>query len=163
MRNLILGVTLIAVFSVILFIAIPKGIWVPARLGPGAVSPAAWPRLITIGVMLLGLALIVQGTLQLRREGRLAKPARVTADDALSLPLASAKVAAALALLVLYFWFLHVLGIVLTSMIALPLFSLLYGEKRLRVLIPIAVLLPVALYYFFTVVAHIPMPTGIFG
>ncbi len=161
MKSVILGSILLLVFGVVLFVAIPNGIWIPSRLPDGAISPAAWPRVVTIGLMFLGAVLIVQGLKQ-RKVSPAPTPVPPAADD-LPGPVARLKIVAAVALLALYAWGLHVIGIVLSSALAFFLFALLYGERRLTILLPVAVLLPVGLYYFFTQVAHIPMPTGIFG
>ena len=55
------------------------------------------------------------------------------------------------------------LGIVATSAVAILLMTTLSGYRNWKVIIPVAALLPVGLYYFFLKVAHIPMPLGIFG
>ena len=36
------------------------------------------------------------------------------------------------------------------------------GERRYRFFVPVAVLLPIVLYYFFTKIAAIPIPLGFF-
>ena len=38
----------------------------------------------------------------------------------------------------------------------------LHGERRLAVLVPVSIGLPIALYLFFLKVANTPMPLGIF-
>ncbi len=163
MKTAALGIVLIVVFAVVLFVAIPNGIWVPQSLPDGAISPAAWPSVVSTGLILLGMVLVAQGLFEVKAMQGAPRQRAARADDALPAALAWGKIAGALMLLALYAWALHVLGIVLSSVIALPLFALLYGERRVVILAPLAILLPVGLYYFFTQVANIPMPTGIFG
>lgn len=57
---------------------------------------------------------------------------------------------------------LPTLGFVVTSTIVLFVLLLLAGERKPVWLVFIPALLPVSLFFFFTKVANIPIPTGIF-
>ena len=63
--------------------------------------------------------------------------------------------------LVVYLLILEPLGIVMASMIGLLLFAVIFGEKKIKILLPITLLFPICLYYFFVKVANIPLPLGI--
>ena len=65
--------------------------------------------------------------------------------------------------LIVYYGLVLPLGIVISSMLALSGFALIYGERRLKIILPLSVLLPVGLYYFFVKIANIPMPLGLFN
>ncbi len=47
-------------------------------------------------------------------------------------------------------------------MVAVVVFTALHGETRIQYYVPVAILGPVALYYFFLKVALVPMPLGVF-
>ena len=61
-----------------------------------------------------------------------------------------------------YYLLIDWLGMVLASVIAVIVFVLMCGERRYKIMLPVAMILPVGLYYFFLKVASIPMPLGIF-
>lgn len=160
LKTLVLGAVLITVSLLILFVAIPLGIWVPAHLRQGALSPAAWPRVVTIALLVLGVAMLVQGLRQ-----RLADSARAAGMHEMSIRPRHArlKTAVAMGILVVYYELVRWLGIVVASALALPALSFLYGERRMGMLVALALILPAALYAFFVYVAKIPMPLGILG
>ena len=69
----------------------------------------------------------------------------------------------ALVLLAGYYLLLDILGMVVTSALALLTFMLLGGERRPVLIVAITVILPVALFLFFRYVANVSIPMGIFG
>ena len=161
-KDILLGAILVTGFSLMLLVFIPKGIDVPKGIRIAATAPDYWPKLISAAIVLLGLVILFQGIRQIIRDGN-AHAGRPSAADAPIRQAAFFRTAAALAGLLLYYLLVEPLGIVLSSMLALPIFAVIYGERRLKVLIPLALLLPAALYVFFTKLANIPMPLGIFA
>lgn len=161
-KDILLGAILVIGFSFMLLVFIPMGIDVPKGIRIAATAPDYWPKLISAVMVLLGLVLLSQGIRQILRDRR-SHAGGKTAADAPIRRSAFFRTAAALAGLPLYYLLVEPLGIVLSSMLALPFFAVIYGERRLKVLIPLALLLPAALYVFFTKVANIPMPLGIFA
>ena len=154
LRKLVLGGLLIVGFGLMLGVLIPLAVSVPAGVKLAALSPDFWPRRIAGGLVVLGVLLAGQGIAGLRRRsgrGRRFNRARLF------------RTGAAIAGLLAYYALVEPLGIVAASMVALPAFAWLYGERRTKVLAPLAVLLPLALYFFFTRLANIPMPLGIFA
>jgi hypothetical protein len=135
---------------------VPKGIKITAT------APDYWPKLISAGIALLGFVVLVQGILWINRKRPQPDGNKVT-ENGQKQKTAFLKTTAAMVGLLAYCWLIVPLGIVAPSMIALPGFAVIYGERRLTVLVPLALLLPMALYFFFTRVANIPMPLGIFA
>ena len=76
---------------------------------------------------------------------------------------APARWIGALVLLAGYYLLLDILGMVVTSALALLTFMLLGGERRPVLIVAITVILPVALFLFFRYVANVSIPMGIFG
>jgi hypothetical protein len=161
-KDVLLGAMLVIGFSLMLLVFIPRGIDVPNGIRIAATAPDYWPKLISAVTVLLGLVLLSQGIRQILRD-RHSHAGGKSAADARIRRVGFFRTAAALAGLLLYYLLVEPLGIVLSSMLALPFFAVIYGERRLKVLIPLALLLPAALYVFFTKVANIPMPLGIFA
>lgn len=160
LKTLLLGAVLIFVALLLLLVGIPIGIWVPAHLGPGALSPAAWPRAIALGLLMLGTLITAQAVLQRRAHSLIERVTAAKETHSLS-PYSTLKTIAAMAMLFGYYLLVRWLGIVLASAVALPALSVLYGERRFRLLIGIGLILPTALYAFFVYVAKIPMPLGV--
>ncbi len=160
-KSIILGVILMAAFGLVLGVVIPLGVQVPSSIKVAALAPDFWPRIVTVGIIVLGAVLTAGGVVRFRRHGASAATPP-DAEEVRARRVAAAKITAAMALLLAYYALVPWLGIVVASIVALPAFAALYGERRWTVLVPLSVALPVAMYYFFTRVASIPMPLGIF-
>ncbi len=161
----ILGALLAAGALVMLFIIIPISVQVPKSNKVLALSPDFWIKIIVWITLLLGAYLILQGLRNARRELSEAETAAIKEKQTHhhSLRRSILMVLIAIANLFLYYFLIQWLGIILASSISVVTFVLLCGERRLKIMLPIAALLPVGLYYFFLKVASIPMPLGIFS
>lgn len=163
-RSLILGGIVLAMFAVVLWVLIPIGIWVPRSVPVAANSPAFWPRVIAIGMLVLGALEFGRGLIGVRRGGG-RQLAAAPESDPLRYPsrMAAARVAAAMLLMLAYYYAVQWLGMLAASVLAIVVFAGFYGERRAWLLVPVAVALPLALYYFFVNLAHVPLPQGVFG
>jgi len=159
---------LILFFLFTLFFLIPKGVYVPANINIRVMSPDFFPRAVAIFVILMSLILALQNILvsgskkrypdqnverKLPQEGK---------DNDKIRKLKIIKICVAIFLLFMYFQAVSLIGILPSSAIFLLAFSFLYGERRFKIIIPLAVFLPIILYFFFTRLANIPLPKGIF-
>lgn len=148
-RDLWVGLGTAALFAYVLLVVIPEQIRTPEGISM-VMSPAFWPSVVAALAIVLGLALAVKGFFSAGGEA---------ADEGEAGPM-TWRTAAAIALLIAYYWLLKPLGIVLGSIVALLTLGVLFGERRFVVLTALAVVLPSVLYLFFTDVASIPMPLG---
>ena len=82
--------------------------------------------------------------------------------DPRSIWIKTLKVLSAIVLLFLYYQTVVWIGILYASILFLLIFSVLYGERRFKITLPLAVALSLTIYLFFTKIAQIPLPTGIF-
>jgi hypothetical protein len=57
-----------------------------------------------------------------------------------------------------YIVLLEVAGYLLTTVAALGLLMFLYGQRRVKILLPVTIGLPVVIYLFFTKVLQIVLP-----
>jgi hypothetical protein len=162
-RDIFLGCLLVAGFSLVALVVIPAAVPVPKSIKVAALSPDFWPRVIAAGLAVMGAVLMLQGLIRWIRERHRAKPKRESREQVKGKRSSFARTAGIMAGLVVYYGLVQPLGIVVSSMLALSGFALIYGERRLKILFPLTVLLPIGLYYFFVKVANIPMPLGLFN
>ena len=153
--DLILGGITIAFSCLTLFVIIPSGVQNPGQINVMALGPAFWPSVIAIFVFLMGIFVVVQAY---RSHGS----RESTKEDGLA-NFAPVRWVSALVLLAGYYLLLDILGMVVTSALALLTFMLLGGERRAILIVAITVVLPVALFLFFRYAANVAIPMGIFS
>ena len=160
----ILGALLLATSGFLLTVLIPLGVQLPKSNKVLALSPDFWMKIIVWSTLVLGLYILYRGILHARREPHADEVAAVEEDLRHYHPPGRAVFRAAIAVagLMVYFFLIQWIGIVASSVLVIIGFVLLCGERRWKIFLPLAALLPIALYYFFLKVASIPMPLGIF-
>lgn len=157
-NDVVLGIALFAISVFVLAWLIPVGIDSPATIRDPALAPAFWPRIIMVGMTALGVIILLQGLNRIR----LLRAAGVELEPHEPNIAGNLKTAIAAVGLFIFTWSMNWGGIVVPSMAALALYMLLLGERRLTVIIPVSIGVPLALYLFFLKVALVPMPLGIF-
>jgi hypothetical protein len=157
-KDAVFGIALLVLSLFVLFWLIPVGIDSPGSVGNIALAPAFWPRLIIIAMVGLSVLLIFQGL----RDIKVYRETGIGGERQHTSPLGTLKIAVATVMLFVLTWVMTWGGIVVPSMAALAFYMALHGERRLAVLVPVSIGLPVALYLFFLKVANSPMPLGIF-
>ena len=164
-KDCILGASLTVLGSILFLFVIPEGVVVPSSVSSLALAPDLWPRVLALMLLGLGVLLFVPSSLRL-----LGGTAEVTRASSLNFAGASAMArpfgwfvlfVAAIALFV-YWAAIHILGIPVASAIALASFALLYGERRYGVILTLSTVVPVSLYLFFSKIAQVPIPMGVF-
>jgi hypothetical protein len=158
-KDLVFGMALLALSLFVLLWLIPVGIDSPGNINDPALAPAFWPRLIMITMVGLSVILMLQGIRGIRR---IRKSGADREEGHIPNPVGETKVAFAAAMLFVFTWFMTWAGIVVPSMVALVFYIVLHGEKRLKIVAPVAAGVPIGLYLFFLKVAQVPMPLGIF-
>ena len=159
-REVALGVFLMAVSLLAIVVVIPIGVDRPANVPTAALAPQFWPRIVVYVLGLCGVVMAV-GALLRRKPAIDSDPSDTVSND-WPQPKIAIRVGAAIAGLFLFYVSINILGIVVSSGIAIVAFSAGLARPRWRVILPIAVLIPTALYAFFVHVANVPMPLGIF-
>ena len=145
------GAAFLSLGVALVFILIPFGVDEPRRVQFAALSPSYYPRFVAIAMALIGLVVVARAALANSDGGDLD---RVPAGGAL-------KVCAVLLILFATAYLLPLLGFVLASALALVVMMLIAGERNALTIGLVAVLLPLALYLFFTKLAKIPIPGGL--
>ena len=167
-REFLLGVFIIlfAVVGVIFFI--PIGIVVPDN-SPQALAPNFWPLIVMFLVGFSGVAIAAHGFtdfLNLRDIASISTLSKGSMSnlngDSLSFSVAMLRVAVVITAFLVFYLIIPFIGIVLSSSIVLVFLIYYAGDRRWQIILPIAFLLPLFLYFFFVYVANIPMPLGVF-
>jgi len=150
--DLIAGLLLTCIAVLVVWVAIPYGIQEPKKVKFAALSPSYYPRLV--GYCLLAFGLILLATRWFAKKNDVDTSSNLRPKWVLILLAIVVTLAA-------YYIALEPLGFVLASAIAVFVLLLLAGERSILALISIPLLLPMALHFFFTNVANIPIPSGV--
>lgn len=158
-RNLIAALCFLGFGVLAVAVLIPYGIDRPPSVKYRALSPSFWPYIVCIGIGVIGAMLLIYEILAiLSPKGR--TDAAQPPEGARSLWMAC-RPFVAMALLVAIYFFLEFLGFVLTTTVGLAALMLLAGERRPLIVVPVALLLPLALHVFFVKAALRPIPGGL--
>ncbi len=152
-RELIIGFSLTFLGLVVLLLVIPLGVKVPGHLPEAATSPAMWPKATALLLTGAGIAYSVLVLLDHYRSGPVPSSLPEPMAGSWHLIIAALGLFACVALL-------PVLGLPVVSGLALAAYALLLKAARVWLIATMAILLPTALYLFFTRVANIPIPLG---
>ncbi|MEM8976309.1 MAG: tripartite tricarboxylate transporter TctB family protein [Pseudomonadota bacterium] len=158
-KDVLAGLTFVIFGIITLAVLIPVGIQQPPSVQYRALSPSYWPNIVAGAITALGLALLIASVLAERSRDQ-ADGATNHLEPAGSVWLAVRPLVALAICFALYFG-LEPLGFVLTTSIALVALMVLAGEYRPQIVIPVALIVPIALHLFFTKAASVPIPMGI--
>lgn len=151
--ELAIGIFTIAFSAILLAVLIPYGIVTPRKVRLLVLSPLFWPSILGVLLLLCGIILTIQGWL--------------SSDDASAEPGPEypgrpgvLRLAALLALIIVYYLAIPLLGMVWASVLAFLALIAITGTKRWISACVVALVLPLALYSFFNHVAGVPIPQG---
>lgn len=149
-RDLYSGLIFIALGVALLTILVPMGIVEPRKVRFAALSPSYYPKIVAGVLLALGAAVAWRA----RREA-------ASGPAANRHPNARLRIACFIALLGAYALLLPWLGFVAAGFLGLLAAFWIAGERRPKLILPLAVFVPLMLYFFFLKVALIPIPTGV--
>lgn len=148
-RDFLSGLLILLIGVFLMFVLIPVGVDEPAGIEVAALSPAFYPRLVAVVMIILGLSISIKSALG-QSGVALAAP---TMANAL-------KVGIVFIVLFITAYSIGDAGLVLPTVLALAILMVLAGERNPVTIILSAVLVPTLLYLFFTKLANIPIPAG---
>jgi hypothetical protein len=158
-QDTVYGLTVGIGFSLFVFCGIPAWVETPPHVRIAAVSPTFWPRIVSIFLALMGFLLAFGG---MRR--RSLSGLETTPCNAESAPRQrNITPLVTLSVFLAYYLLIDVLGMVLSSVLAMLVMARHYGERNWPVLAFVALALPLTLYAFFVWVAKVPLPLGLFA
>ena len=169
-REIGLGSAIVVFAALGFLLAIPYGIVMPGNIEVLALAPNFWPFVVMAMAGIAGAVITAQGFLDRTKPD--VPHVSATPDEATPVfeeidddrPPAEAAMRATIvvgSLFALYFA-IPFAGIVAGTMVILIFLIWLSGERRWRLILSIAILLPLVLYFFFVHVANVPMPVGVF-
>lgn len=154
-KDRLAGLVFLAFGALCYGVLIPYGIQKPPSVQYQALSPSYWPNFVAIAIGAIGLAL----TLTARGEA-----ATDEATDSAAPPTSAwlkLRPFVALAICFALYFTVDYLGFVLGGAIALVCLMLLAGEIRPHIILPVALIVPLGLFVFFTKAASVPIPMGV--
>ncbi len=158
-KDFYLGAGLAAVSAIFLFFVIPNAVVVPSNIKIISLRPDFWPAVLCIIIIVLSLLLLVTSYIKNRASSAIGKQEHLEEKTA-PRAMAILKPLSVIGILLLYYFAIDFLGIILSSTAALLGLALLYGERNYKMLIPLAIVVPIVLYLFFSKVANVPLPIG---
>lgn len=138
----------------VVFVLIPIGVDEPSNVEFAVLAPSYWPRVICIVLALLGIGMLVRRFLEIQK-------GKAEEEESGIRDLIFWRVGLVIAGTFLIYAVLETLGFVLTGIIALAVLMLIAGERRPLQIALVSLGVPLALYFFFTKAASIPIPAGI--
>ena len=141
--NVPAGIVFLILGVVSLTVLIPYGIDNPPSVQFRSLSPSYWPTVVSIVVSAIGVALLATGFL---KRGTLPEAEVSEPDSSIWLKIRPFLV---FAICVGLYFALETFGFVLTTAVGMFVLMLIGGERRLYLILPICVLIPLALYTFF--------------
>lgn len=132
----------------------------PKRTTTDAPGPHFFPYLITVSILFLSAMLILQGVRGLKDSGGLAdlRPERPPANQNFSI----VRAAAGLLFTGLYFFALSMFGFFWSTPVFFAALMWVTGERRPHVLLGLAIIVPMFLFFLFRDLFQLPLPRGSF-
>jgi len=154
-RDTWLAIGIVAFAAFLLFGLIPFGVTSPSNIRVRVQAPTFWPNIIAAGLLLGGVLLLLQQ--------RFLREADSVIDDATGIPGSPwVRILFISILMLLYYLAIPFLGMVFASMLAIAAFCLMVNTKHRVAALVVSVMLPLAVYAFFSHVAGVPVPQGEF-
>lgn len=159
-KDIWLGIGTIAFGVMLLTFAIPSFVSSPSNVPALVLAPTFWPTIVAYLILVLGAALVASRAFGSSDAG-LDETSRVTEtrDEVIY---GWGRLLAMAVLMVGLVVAIPILGMVLASAIAFALFAVIVVTPRPLTSIIVAVVLPLALYAFFSHVAGVSVPQGRF-
>jgi len=157
--DILFGGFMLALLALVWWVIIPVGIMVPKSIDTAALSPDLWPKIIVLIASISSVFMLLKAWRDVRQPERDSKP-----DDEVYYPMLQAvgRVAAVPLGILAVYYAMWISGIVASCIILLALLIRLAGERRWWLIALNAVVLPMLLYGFFTYLANVPLPLGLF-
>ena len=132
----------------------------PKRTTTDAPGPHFFPYLITVSIIVLAVVLLFQGVRGLKDSGGLAdlRPQRPSGNENFSI----ARAAAGLVLTGLYFFALSTFGFFWSTPVFFAALMWTSGERRPHILLALAIIVPMFLFFLFRDLFQLPLPRGSF-
>ena len=134
----------------LILLLIPRGVVEPGNVELAILSPSYYPKIVSYILILIGLGIFIKNF----PIGFFEEAEKIEKKYLFRMLIVFITILAIV-------FFLPMLGIPLTSGIALLFLLMLGGERRPIIIFLVSTLVPLLIYLFFTKVAQIPIPNGL--
>lgn len=150
-----MGVVVFLFTMVTMFYLIPNQIMVPSTVKAFYMSPAFFPRMLTVILAVLALTLVFWPRFSEQGKGEEKDEETETKIDYKKVIICS------LILFIYAFALIHLLGFITATIMVLAVLMLYAGNRNYRSIILVSILTPLILVLFFSKFVYVPFPTGI--
>jgi protein-S-isoprenylcysteine O-methyltransferase Ste14 len=157
-REIIIGGAFVLLGTTTLFVLVPRSIKVPENIHNIALSPAMWPKAISIFIILLGTFVLANSFIELWRQHK--KSSKISLNIFKINKHFSWRGSLAVAMLLPYYFTTNHFGMLLSSVLAIFIYMLIAGEKNIIALILMSLAFPTLLTLFFIHAAGVTIPLG---
>jgi len=156
-----IGGGVLALGAAVFFWLIPAGVDSPANVAHLSLAPDFWPRIIAVVLALTGLLLMLNpGAAAVDESPSHESPRESPAPSSTGMRVL--RLGVVLAMLFGFYALIPYAGMVVPGMAFIFALTGFAGERRWRLMATVAVAVPLLLYLFFTQVAGVPIPLGVF-
>lgn len=149
--NLVTGVLFLAL-SIFAYLQAANMV---AKLASDQLGPSFWPKCLSIAMMILSVVLIVMGLV-----GKQPADAKAPFDIKSE---GFRRVVKICASMILFGALIYAAGIYIGMLVMLPLCMYLHGERNVKILAGLTVLIVVFIYVVFGIALKVPLPMGLLG
>jgi len=157
-----IGGGVLALGGAVFFWLIPAGVDSPANVAHLSLAPDFWPRIIAVVLALTGLLLMLNPGAAAVHESPSHESPRDESPAPPSTGMRVLRLGVVLAALFGFYALIPHAGMVVPGMVFIFALMGFAGERRWRLMAAVAVGVPLLLYVFFTQVAGVPIPLGVF-
>ena len=159
-KDVWLGIGTILFGVMLLVYAIPGFISAPSNVRKLVLSPILWPTIVAWIVILLGALLIASRVFFTPSEAEQPDPQAIMFETREDKIYAWMRLAASAVLMFGIVATTPYIGMILASILAFALFSIVIMAPRPLISLAVAIAIPVILYFFFEHVAGVSIPQG---
>jgi len=166
-KEIYVGAAMVVIALLGWLVVIPAGIDVPSSVQFRALSPDFWPYIIMGMLGVSGAIVFVVAYLErkaMMAAGNEDEPADPEAGALVEHPFQTRVLRSLFGMACLFAFYVAIgyLGVVVSSIAVVLVLTTALGQRNWKRVVPMAVLLPILLYFFFVYVAQVPMPLGVF-
>lgn len=125
----------------------------PVILKYEKMGPGFWPKMVLIGIVVVAVSLMVEAIRSRRKTVQKKEPAKEEKNTKL--------VVLCAVVLVIFLYFMEIVGFVLSSFFATAILACLLGESKKRSAVIYSFIIVLVIYASFAKLMYVPLPRGV--